>query len=224
MWLIFQVHWCSWLIGVEVVAIKDNSLKTNWTCINKIFLSFIKKESFSFEGGIYINTKNVIAFDRRKKQSWQQVLCPWELKSFVPTPYGLSVCAPGILNWLRCGSSRSVCHVLSPPDDCLCLDVSVPSKGGFQSYLLCLSGVSLDLWLSVLDLSQIDLVRLKKNGLLVLIAYFLICSQFWKIFVPFVCKEPSCHTQMYPLMPYLKTCSTIFLWTEFPPLLILTKV
>lgn len=49
---------------------KDNYLKTNQTCINKLFLSFIKKMSFSFEGGIYIykkTEKNVIAFDRRKK-------------------------------------------------------------------------------------------------------------------------------------------------------------
>lgn len=89
-------------------------------------------------------------------------------KCIMPELYGLSVHAPveycvsseGVE---LCGSARSVCQVLSLPNVYLCLDVSVPSKGIYQSYLLCLSGISLHLPLSVLDLSQIGLVRLGKN-------------------------------------------------------------
>lgn len=49
-----------------------------------------------------------------------------------------------------------------------------------ESYLLCLNGMSLGLPLSFLVLNQIDLVRLRKNCFVVLIAYFLILSQFLK--------------------------------------------
>lgn len=121
-------------------------------------------------------------------------------KCFMPELYGLSVRAPVdyCIGWESvelCGSSWSVCQVLSLPNVYLCLDVSVLSKGIYQSYLLCLSRISLDLPLSVLDLSQIGLVRLGKNWILLLIAYSVMFSQFWKcLYLLFLKNQASTHT------------------------------
>lgn len=158
-------------------------------------------------------------------------------KCFMPKPCGLSVCAP-VEYWVGweglelCGSSQCARYYPHPMFISTWMFLSLA-----KVFISCLhyAGVGSHwtflflfwIWAKLVwwgwertDLSSYCLL----STMISLLKTSLFSKKIVSKLVPSVPKESSFPIHVYLWMAYLKIYSTIFLWTELPSLLILTKV